>query len=51
MTTDELRLRVAHILHRLLSIQNRQSLKKEVDQFEISSLHDDIYRLLEKPDL
>ena len=51
MKTDELRLRVAHLLHRIVSTMGRIERKEAVDKFEVSSFHDDIYKLLERPEV
>lgn len=51
MSATEARLRIAHMLHRLVSLVRHIQRKEEVEDFEVGSMHDDIYKLLERPDL
>lgn len=51
MSTTELRLRLAHLLHRLTSNVMRIKRGETIEEFEINAFHDDIYKLLEHPDL
>ncbi len=51
MSTNELKLRTAHMLHRVVSFVNRISQGENLEKFEVGLLHDDIYQLFERPDI